>query len=162
MASKLVVKALFYYKNVFFLTESKITNISKQHTTRYVEGICGVITSTVNTFSLNFKNKLYPRILFKLHGRMQKSPPLTKRSALNSIVHRAVSISEAGKFESELPHLRNSLANNSYKNRDIQFAFNRHLPESPNYILAALFPYFLSVTDIIGKILKKRLIRTIF
>jgi len=96
--------------------------------------------------------------------------PAQKSSVINSLVHRAISISQPDKLESELAHVKKTLQNNGYNKRDVDKIINRHLHPKPNTNSSepqssqktAFLPYIQGVTDRIGRILRKQDIKTIF
>lgn len=97
--------------------------------------------------------------------------PSQKQSVINSLVHRAVTLSEPDSLPSELVKVTDALTNNGYNKRDIQRTITRFLePDkirqtkntTTSSTTTAYLPYIKNVTDRISKILRKHDIRTSF
>lgn len=96
--------------------------------------------------------------------------PSQKLSVINSLVHRAFSVSQGPGLKQELNHVTNTLLENGYNKRDIQRVIFRHSHPRPQIIKedrpkptrVAFLPYIQGVTDRIGKILRKNDIKSIF
>ena len=97
--------------------------------------------------------------------------PATKRCVLNTLVKRAERICDADSLQEEMTFLRRTFQENGYDKKTIRNMIKkrRELPptNSRSTLLdttgtPAFLPYIEKVTDRIGKILKKRGIRTVF
>ncbi|CAG9836786.1 unnamed protein product [Diabrotica balteata] len=90
--------------------------------------------------------------------------PAQKNSVINSLIHRAISISEPDNLREELGHLQKTLVANGYSKSTIQNITHRHLhpplhPRTTNSESSGNTPVaFLPI----GKILRKEGIRTTF
>ncbi|XP_018342267.1 PREDICTED: uncharacterized protein LOC108748544 [Trachymyrmex septentrionalis] len=94
--------------------------------------------------------------------------PLQKQSAINSLVHRAFSISDKEHLQTELNYLKLALQKNGHNKKDIIKTINKHANKTTvsdtqldNKILSILL-YIKGTTDQIGRILNKHNIRIIF
>lgn len=94
--------------------------------------------------------------------------PAQKLSVVNSLVHRAISISQTDNLQSELDHVQKSLQNNGYRKTDIQSTIKRRLNPKSRIKndevtkTVAFLPYISRVTDRIGKVLRKHKVKTVF
>lgn len=97
--------------------------------------------------------------------------PAQKFSVINSLVHRAVKVSEPDHLPAELNHVRRTLSDNGFRHKDVEKVIKRHLLPTPKVAsndtsttgnTVAYLPYVYGVTDKIGRILKKENIKTVF
>ncbi|XP_018311528.1 uncharacterized protein [Mycetomoellerius zeteki] len=94
--------------------------------------------------------------------------PAQKQSAINSLVHRAFTISDKEHLQTELNHLKLTLQKNGHDKKDITKVINKHankttVPDTqPDERILAFLPFVKGTTDRIGRILNKHNIRTIF
>ena len=94
--------------------------------------------------------------------------PSQKQSAINSLVHRAFTISDKEHLQTELNHLKLALQKNGHDKKDIIKTINKHANKTtvsdtqPDDKILSILPYVKGITDRIGRILNKHNIRTIF
>lgn len=97
--------------------------------------------------------------------------PAQKQSAIHSLVHRALSISDQEHLQTELNHLKETLQRNGYNKEEVNRTINKQRSgikrtdtqesqEEKKWL--SFLPYVKGTTDRIGKILNKHNIRTIF
>ena len=102
-----------------------------------------------------------------LHAESQHHPT-QKQSAINSLVHRAFSISDKEHLQTELNHLKLALQKNGHDKKDIIKTINKHTNKitisdtQPDEKILSILSYVKGTTDRIGRILNKHNIRTIF
>jgi len=104
-----------------------------------------------------------------LHAKSHHHPA-QKQSVISSLVHRAFSISQPDNINQELKHVKTALLQNGYSSSNIQKVINRHChpripkktPETNSHQITTVLPYIHGVTDHIGRILRKKNIKTTF
>ncbi|XP_011859612.1 PREDICTED: uncharacterized protein LOC105557077 [Vollenhovia emeryi] len=99
--------------------------------------------------------------------------PAQKNSVINSLVHRALSISEPAALDGELNHLHRALTRNGYSSRNINRTIHKLTNKEPSLNntrtpeaekekkKAVVLPYLRGTTDRI-RVLSKHNIRVIF
>jgi Reverse transcriptase (RNA-dependent DNA polymerase) len=100
--------------------------------------------------------------------------PSQKMAVVNTLVARAIAISEPGNLQNEKKHLIRTLEGNGYSRETTERTFRRHLKrkkDTPTQVAdketdllqpVALIPYSKGTSDKVGRILRRHNIKTIF
>jgi len=99
--------------------------------------------------------------------------PAQKQSAINSLVHRAFTISDKKHLQTEFNHLKQALQKNGYDQKDINKIISKHSSKTMNPNTQpsqdetdkrtfSILLYIKGTTDRISRILNKYTIQTVF
>ncbi|XP_063909822.1 uncharacterized protein LOC135127308 [Zophobas morio] len=96
--------------------------------------------------------------------------PAQKRSVIDSLIDRAITICQPDKLQNELEHLQTFFRQNGYDHHTIKSAIQcRVNPKSDNtsnrptdLVSTANLPFISQVTDRLAKILKRQKVKTVF
>lgn len=93
--------------------------------------------------------------------------PAQKQSVINTLIHRAKTLSEVGNLHEELATLKEVLISNGFTSRNIERAIQKNnnksvTREKKEYKSTVFLPYIQGCTDKVGRVLEKKGVRTIY